>query len=165
MFITLFNFYQSLQSFCNRAQSFNLNEVTSSQTNNLKLSSEHLNELSPQTNDSSGFTSHRSMNNYSSNNRMSALFWSGQQSNQLLDENSPIISNNSNNSNNNNNNLSIGPGSVFGGNSSNSVDMNPIESSVLNSVNAVSAASWYGVAAAAAAANDPRLNNEYNEYG
>nr|CAH8830677.1 unnamed protein product [Trichobilharzia regenti] len=146
------------------AQSFNLNEVTSSQTNNLKLSSEHLNELSPQTNDSSGFTSHRSMNNYSSNNRMSALFWSGQQSNQLLDENSPIISNNSNNSNNNNNNLSIGPGSVFGGNSSNSVDMNPIESSVLNSVNAVSAASWYGVAAAAAAANDPRLNNEYNEY-
>ncbi|CAH8832981.1 unnamed protein product [Trichobilharzia szidati] len=144
------------------AQSFNLNEVTGSQTNNLKLSSEHLNELSPQTNDSSGFISHRSMNNYSSgnNNRMSALFWSGQQSNQLLDENSPINTT----TNNNSNNLSIAAGSVFGGNSSNSVDMNPIESSVLNSVNAVSAASWYGVAAAAAAANDPRLNNEYNEY-
>ncbi|TNN08693.1 Homeobox protein [Schistosoma japonicum] len=142
------------------AQNFNINEASSNQTNNLKLSTEHSSEHSPQTNDSSGgFLSHRSsMTTYS--NRMSALFWSGQQqqqSSQLMDENSPI---------NINNNLGIGSNTVFSGHT-NSIDTNPVESSVLHSVNAVSAAaasSWYGVAAAAAAANDPRLNTEYNEY-
>ncbi|CAH8483587.1 unnamed protein product [Heterobilharzia americana] len=144
------------QSFNSHNNNNNNNEVIANQVNNLKLSTDHLIEHSPQTNDSSGFISHRSMSNY--NNRMSAaLFWSGQQTNQLLDENSTINPNSNNNNNNPN---------EFGVNST-PLDMNPIESSVLNSVNAVSAAaasSWYGVAAAAAAANDPRLNNEYNEY-
>ncbi|CAH8460161.1 unnamed protein product [Schistosoma mattheei] len=139
------------------AQSFNINDVSNNQTNNLKLSGEHLNEHSPQTNDPTGgfLSNHSSMSNH--NNRMSALFWPGQQqSNQLIDENSPT----------NNDNLIIGSNPGYSGHS-NSLDMNPIESSVLHSVNAVSAAaasSWYGVAAAAAVANDPRLNNEYNEY-
>ncbi|CAH8491413.1 unnamed protein product [Heterobilharzia americana] len=143
------------QSFNSHNNNNNNNEVIANQVNNLKLSTDHLIEHSPQTNDSSEFISHRSMSNY--NNRMSAaLFWSGQQTNQLLDENSTINPNSNNNNNPN----------EFGVNST-PLDMNPIESSVLNSVNAVSAAaasSWYGVAAAAAAANDPRLNNEYNEY-
>ncbi|CAH8474313.1 unnamed protein product [Schistosoma rodhaini] len=139
------------------AQSFNINDVTNNQTNNLKLSAEHINEHSPQTNDPTGgfLSNHSSVSNH--NNRMSSLFWPGQQqSNQLIDENSPT----------NNNNLIIGSNPGYSGHS-NSLDMNPIESSVLHSVNAVSAAaasSWYGVAAAAAVANDPRLNNEYNEY-
>ncbi|CAH8456478.1 unnamed protein product [Schistosoma turkestanicum] len=141
------------------AQSFNINEISNNQTNNLKLSTEHLNEHSPQTNDlTGGFLSNRSSTtNY--NNRMNALFWSGQQpTNQLIDENSLTTTNN-------NNNLIIGSNSGFNAHS-NSIDMNTIESGVFHSMNAVSAAasSWYGVAAAAAAANDPRLNNEYNEY-